>query len=142
MTTPNEVVTDSSVITALVTLEEQSNWAQQKMTEHTYFHALDLNYYEIANAIKHKISNRFTPKDAQAAFSKATELMNLFALHKFSDIINDAFTTALNLNVTIYDAAFLSLADKLNIPLLTLDEKLAKKLENTKYYRLLEWPNK
>jgi len=140
--TPNEVVVDSSVIAALVTPEEQSEWASQKMSKHNYFHVLDLTYYEVANAIKHKTSNRFRAKDAQDAFLEATKLMSLFAIHNFSEIIDNAFAEALGLNITIYDAAFLSLADKLGVLFLTLDEKLAKKLEDTKYYRLIECPNK
>jgi len=142
MVTSNEAVVDSSVITALVTLEERSDWAEQKISKHNYFHVLDLTYYEVANALRHKTSDRFRAKDAQDAFSEATNLMSLFALHNFSEIIDYAFGVALGLNITIYDAAFLSLADKLGIQFLTLDEKLAKKLEGTKYYELLECPHK
>ena len=91
MPTPNEAVVDSSVITALVTPEEQSEWASQKMSEYGYFHILDLNYYEVANVIEHKTSDRFGSKDARTAFLKAVELISLFALHSFSEIIDDAF---------------------------------------------------
>ena len=142
MATPNEAVVDSSVIVARYVPEWHSEWASQKMSELEYFHILDLNFYEVANAIKHKISGRFTSKDARTAFTEAVKLMSLFALHKFSEIIDDAFATASDLNITIYDAAFLSLADKLGIPFLTLDGKLAKKLEDTKYHKLLQYPNK
>ena len=142
MTTPNEAVVDSSVIMALVTLEEQSDWASEKMSEHDYFHVLDLNYYEVANAIKYKTSDKFTSKNAHASWSEALKLMNLFALHSFSEVIDDAFAVASKLDITVYDAAFLSLADSLNMRFLTLDGKLAKKLEDTKYYRLLECPTK
>jgi predicted nucleic acid-binding protein len=51
-----EVVIDSSVIIALVTIEEYSIWARQKLSEHGYFHILDLSYYEVANALKYKRS--------------------------------------------------------------------------------------
>ena len=142
MPTPNEAVVDSSVIAALVTPEEQSEWASQKMSDHHYFHILDLSYYEVANAIKHKTSHRFNSKDARIAFSEAVKLMNLFALHSFSEIIGNAFAIASDLNITIYDAAFLALAGKIDIRFLTLDEKLAKKLEETNYYAFLEFPNK
>lgn len=140
MPTPNEAVVDSSVITALVTPEEQSEWASQKISEHDYFHILDLNYYEVASAIRHKTSERFSSENARTAFSEAVKLMSLFALHSFSEIIDDAFAIASDLHITIYDAAYLSLADRLNMPFLTLDVKLAKKFEETKYYRLFECP--
>jgi predicted nucleic acid-binding protein len=138
----NEAVIDSSVIVARYVPERHSEWVLQKMSELEYFHALDLSFYEVANTLKHKTSTNFTSKDAQIAFSRATKLMRLFALHDFSEIIDDAFTMASNLSITVYDAAFLSLAEKLNLPFLTLDGKLAKNLEDTKHYRFLECPNK
>ena len=137
-----EVVVDSSVIAALVTPELYSDWASKRLSEYDYFHALDLNFYEVANAIKHKVSDRFDAKDAVVAFAQAVELMNLYAVHNFSEVITDAIALALELDIAVYDAAFLSLAEKLDTRLLTLDHKLAKKLEGTKYYALMEYPNK
>jgi len=139
---PTEVVVDSSVIAALVTPEEYSDWASKKMAEHEYFHVLDLNYYEVANAIRQKASDRFGAKDVAEAFTQAAELMNLYAVHSFSEVIADAMVLALELNITVYDAAFLSLADKLDVRLLTLDAKLTKKLACTKYCGLIDYPNK
>ena len=137
-----EVVLDSSVIIALVTLEDYSDWARKKMSEHTYFHIIELNYYEVANALKYKQSKKFSAKDAEEAFTQTIELMNLFGVHSFGEVIVDAMNLALELDIAVYDAAFLSLADKLDIRLLTLDIKLAKKLEKTKYFGLLEYPTK
>ena len=140
---PTEVVVDSSVIAALVTPEEYSDWASKRLLEYDDFHALDLNYYEVANAIKYKESDRFNAKDAVEAFIQAAEMMNLYAVHNFSEVINDAIALAIELNITVYDAAFLSLAEKLDTQLLTLDQKLVKKLEGTKYYNArVEYPNK
>jgi predicted nucleic acid-binding protein len=142
VTMPTEVVIDSSVIAALVTPEEHSDWASKQLLKYDYFHILDLNYYEVANAIRHKKTDKFDAKDAINAFTKAVELMNLYAVHNFSEVINNAIAQALDLNITVYDAAFVSLAEKLDMQLLTLDGKLANKLEGTKYYALLENPNK
>ena len=142
MGTINEAVVDSSVIVARYRPEQQSEWAKQKMTEYNYFHILDLNYYEVANALKHKTSEKLTSKDVDAAFSKAVKLLNLFALHSFSEVIDDAFALAMKFDITVYDAAFVTLAEHLGIRLLTLDGKLAKKLEHTKQYNLLECPAK
>ncbi len=137
---PIEAVIDSSVIASLVTPEEHSDWASQKLSESDYLHVLDLNYYEVANAIKHKISDKFTSEDAVNALAKAIELMNLYTVHNFSEIIDNAMTMAIELNITVYDAAFLSLANNLNMRFLTLDTKLAKRLERTKYACLIECP--
>jgi predicted nucleic acid-binding protein len=111
------------------------------MGEHQYFHILDLSYYEVANAMKHKTSARFGAKDAVKAFNEATELMNLYAVHSFSEVVTDAMALALELNITVYDAAFLSLANRLDMRFVTLDAKVAKKLECTKYGGIIECPN-
>jgi predicted nucleic acid-binding protein len=139
---PAEIVVDSSVVAALVTPEEHSDWASKRLLEYDDFHALDLNYYEVANAIKYKQSDRFSAKDAVKAFTQAAEMMDLYAIHNFSEVINDAMVLAIELNITVYDAAFLSLAEKIDAQLLTLDQKLVKKLEGTKYYNFMEYPNK
>ncbi len=136
-----EVVIDSSVIVALATREEYSKWAAEKFSKHDYFHILDLSYYEIANAIRYKKSDTFDETEAHAAFIKAIELMNLFGVHSFGEVIIDAMNLALELKIAVYDATYLVLADKLDIRLLTTDIKLAKKLEQTKYLGLLEYPN-
>ena len=139
---PAEIVVDSSVVAALVTPEQYSNWASKKLSEYDDFHALDLNYYEVANAIKYKKSDRFDAKDVANAFMQAAEMLDLYAVHNFSEVIKNAVALAMELNISVYDAAFLSLAQKLDAQLLTLDEKLVKKLEGTKYYSFMESPNK
>ena len=135
-----EIVVDSSVIVALVTLENHSEWASKTIHEYEYFHALDLSFYEVANAIMHKVSNEFREKDATAAFEQVEKMMTLYAVHNFSEVINNALKTALELKITVYDAAFLSLACKLDLPFLTLDTKLSGKIECTKYKNLIKCP--
>jgi predicted nucleic acid-binding protein len=135
-----EVVIDTSIITALVTLENYSSWARQKMSEHSYFHILDLTYYEVANALRYKLSPQFSSKQVEEAFTQAKEIMSLFGVHSFGEVV-DALSIALEFKIAVYDAAFLCLADTLDIRFLTLDVKLARKLENTKYHRLIECPN-
>ncbi len=137
-----EAILDSSVIVAFVTPEKYSNWASKNTLNYEYFHVLDLSFYEVANAIEHKVSAGFDAKDSIAAFKQAEKMMKLYAVHSFSEVITDALNKALELKITVYDAAFLSLADKLNMRFLTLDMKLARSLEHTKYDELIERPNK
>jgi predicted nucleic acid-binding protein len=137
-----EVVVDSSVIIALVIPEEHSDWALKKISEHTFLHILDFSYYEVANAIKCKAQNKLTVEVAKKAFTQALEIMNLFEVHSFDEVIVDAMTLALEYNTAVYDTSFLSLAGNLEIRLLTLDIKLAQKFENSKYRELIEYPNK
>jgi predicted nucleic acid-binding protein len=137
-----DAILDSSVIVALVTPEKHSEWASNNIQKHQNFHVLDLSFYEVANAIEHKVSAGFDIKDATAAFKQAEKMMNLFTVHNFSEVIIDSLNKALEQKIAVYDAAFLSLADKLKMPFLTLDMKLAKNLERTKYDQFVEYPNK
>ena len=137
-----DVVIDSSTIVALVTFEKYSEWASKKMRQYEYFHTLDLSFYEVANALAHKVSDKVNMKDATMAFAEAEKMMNLYSVHNFSEILDDALDKALELGIAVYDAAFLSLAQKLDMQLLTLDQELSKKLEHTKYIHLIECPNK
>ena len=50
-----DAILDSSIIVALVTPERYSEWARRKIRNYEYFHALDLSFYEVANAIEYKI---------------------------------------------------------------------------------------
>jgi len=137
-----EVVVDSSVIVALVIPEDHSDWALKKISEHEYFHILEFSYYEVANAIKCKTPNKLSVTEAEKVFTRALDIMNQFGVHSFGEVIVDAMTLALELNIAVYDATFVSLADKLDMRLLTLDVKLAKRLEHAKCRGLIEYPNK
>ncbi len=136
-----EIVLDSSIIVALATLEDYSSWARKKISQHSYYHILELSYYEVANAVRYKRSDKFTAKDAEEAFSDAIDFLYLCGVHSFGEVVIDAMRLALELDIAVYDAAVLSLADKLEMRLLTLDVKLAKRLEPTRYRGLIEYPN-
>jgi predicted nucleic acid-binding protein len=135
-----EAIVDSSVIVALVTLEKYSEWASKSIQNYEYLHALDLSFYEVANALEYKVPNGIDAKDAKLAFQKAEKIMNLYTIHNFSEVISDSLKKAIELKISVYDAAFLSLADKLKMPFLTLDLRLAKNLEHSKYYELIMRP--
>ncbi len=137
-----EAILDSSVIVAAVTVEKYSDWAMGSMQAYEYFHILDLSFYEVANALKNKVSKLFTAEDAAAAFGQAQKMMNLCEVHTFSEVAINALNEALALNITAYDAAFPLLAEKLGIRLLSIDLKLARKLESTKYKDLIDYPNR
>jgi predicted nucleic acid-binding protein len=137
-----DAVVDSSVIVALVTLEEQSDWAEKAVQNYEYFHILDLSFYEVANALEHKRSSCFDAEDARTAFKQAQNMMNLYAVHSFSEVITESLNKALEFKIAVYDSAFLSLADKLQMPFLTLDTKLTKKLAHTRYAEVIRCPNK
>ncbi len=133
-----EAVVDTSVIVALITPEEFSEWASKTISKFSYFHIPDLCFYEVANAIKAKVLKKeINNKEAIAAFAEAVKLMNLYAIHGFTEVIADAMALALGLNVTVYDGAYLSLAEKTGAKLITLDKKFAKNLKGTEYNKMV-----
>ena len=140
-TATGEAVIDSSVVVSVVTPEVQSKWSLQKITEYQPLHTLDLCHYEVANALRYKTTDSLT-KSIQAAWLTAKDLMSLFIHHTYCDTVDEAISEAKNLNIAIYDASYVMLADKLRLPLLTVDMKLVKRLEGTKYYELLEFPDR
>lgn len=137
-----DAVVDSSVIVALVTQEEQSDWAEKAIQNYEYFHILDLSFYEVTNALVYKVANQFNAENAIMAFKQAQKMMILCAVHNFTEEITESLNKAVKLKITVYDAAFLSLADRLKVPFLTLDMKLVKRIRDTKYCELIEYPNK
>jgi predicted nucleic acid-binding protein len=140
ITATGETVIDSSVIVALVTPEVHSRWSRQKIAAYNRLHILDLSHYEVANALRYKAENH-SLINTQAAWSTAQNLMNISIHHTYTEVINRALSEAKNLNIAVYDAVYVLLADKLDIPFLTVDIKLTKRLEGTKYHSLLDFPN-
>jgi Predicted nucleic acid-binding protein, contains PIN domain len=134
-----EIVVDSSVVIALVTPESASERVSRKLADYDYFHILDLNYYEVANGIGVKVVRKeLTKKEGIEAFTNAVKVMDLYAIHNFSEIIANAIAISLETGITSYDGAFIALAREIDAKLLTLDAKLAAKLRGTKYYKFVE----
>ena len=133
-----EAVVDALAIVALITPEESSEWASKAISKFSYLHIPDLCFYEVANAIKAKVLKKeINNKEAIEAFAEAVKLMDLCAIHGFTEILADAMALALGLNVTVYDGAYLSLAEKTGAKLITLDKKFAKNLEGTDYSKMV-----
>lgn len=138
---PTDAVVDASIIVALVTPEEHSEWASAEITSFDYFHIPDLCYYEVANAIKTKtIKKELNNRMAIDAFTEAVKLLNLCAIHGFSEIIADAIALSIKTDISTYDATYISLAKSTGSKLITLDKKLARKLENTQYTKMITAP--
>ena len=140
---PTDIILDSSLIIALVVPEEHSSMASERISEYDYYHILDLSYYEVANGIKTKVLKKeINSPTAVEAFTKAVKFMNLCVIHSFSELIADALRLSLELDITSYDSAFLSLSDITGSKLLTLDSKLAQKIKDTNYHKVTVSPPK
>ncbi len=138
-------VFDASVIIALLTPEKYSEWSEKIFEEVDKPISLDLAYYEIANTIwkKHSKLKCIKEQDAHEALNKAIEILEkIFKIYSYNFLIKDAYITAEKLDITVYDASYITLAEKLGIKLITLDEKLYNKLRNSEYEKIIITPYK
>lgn len=93
-------------------------------------HILDLTTYELGNAIW-KINKLHKKPDKETALQTLKQTQNLTALMN-KHTINDRQTqitimeNAFNHNLTYYDSAYLTTAQKQNITLITEDQQLLK----------------
>jgi len=136
------VVLDSSVFVALHFPEPFSEWCEEIVEQHDEFYTVDIAYSEVANAAWKRITLFKNPKNQVLAnLSKALQFIdNLCTVFRSRDLIVDSIGIAADCGITVYDALFLSIAAKQNIPLATLDRTLIRKLRDTKYVDLILHP--
>ena len=134
---PQAYVIDASVAIKLFVVETLSERAdllfeQLAAEPHAHFYVPDLFFVECAN-ILWKHVRRFG-YSAGSAHQNIADLRAL-ALRSIStaDLIAEALTIALALDITIYDACYVALASQLDASLVTADEALVRKLGRTKY---------
>ena len=127
---PSKIVTDASVILALLLPDESikpsvtrilEQYAQGKVS----FSSTHLLDFEVLNGIRSAIlSKRIGPKIGQ-------KLANAFLQLKISRKKIDfrkTFRNALQFSLPVYDAGYLTLAKEARLPLITADRKLKRKI--------------
>jgi predicted nucleic acid-binding protein len=117
------VVVDSSVVVAaLVDAGDNGAWAE-KILEQGGLYAPELLRVETANVLRRlERGKEITEQEANAAFEELMELdVELHAFEPFSERVWE-----LRHNVTSYDGWYVALSEALNLPLATLDGRLAK----------------
>ena len=117
------VVVDSSVVVAaLVDTGDNGAWAE-KILEQDDLYAPELLRVEASNVLRRlERGKEITEQEANAAFEDLMELdVELHAFEPFSERVWE-----LRHNVTSYDGWYVALAEALNLPLATLDGRLAK----------------
>ena len=136
-----EAVVDSSIVVALVTPEERSEWADKGVRKYKRLYTPDLAYCEAANAILSKFKEKKISKEQAAdAIRDAVDFINKEEILPISDIIDAAYKIAADNGITTYDSAYMALADKLGANFITLDGKLTRRLSGTAYHRLFDSP--
>jgi predicted nucleic acid-binding protein len=116
------VIDASVVVAALVDTGVNGAWAE-KILEQDGLYAPELLRVEATNVLRRlERSKEITGQEANAAFEDLMELdVELHAFEAFSERVWE-----LRHDVTSYDGWYVALAEALNLPLATLDGRLAK----------------
>ncbi|QUH22605.1 type II toxin-antitoxin system VapC family toxin [Methanobacterium alkalithermotolerans] len=124
---PDKYVLDSSIIAAVFFQEKSSSKAEQIVSSSELI-TLDLAMAEVSNVAWKRIKIfQDDPEIIYEALKNSVEFIKTACqVIRTEELIEDSFSIALNKNVTIYDALFLAASQKINVPLLTLDKRLAK----------------
>jgi len=129
------IIVDSSAIATLYFKEKYRETVRKVLDDYADVHTLDLAFYEVANAIRKKVTKKeITIDEAKDAYKKIKDLFESLKIHRVDEVIDDAFELALNYNITAYDASFVQLAIKYNGKLLTTDERLMNVQGLEKYF--------
>lgn len=89
--------------------------------------APDLLLYEVVNALRHNL--RLKEKDTQSAFESLVK-MDLTISNPSEPDLRRVIKYSYGRDLTIYDAAYLALADEYRCPLITADEKFYQKVSD------------
>jgi predicted nucleic acid-binding protein len=113
------MIIDASVLAKRYIAEKDSKKAIELLDLDLIFHAPILLVYEIGNVLwQHPDTD---PKDANLIFDLGIELHD--------PDVKSISRVASKFKITFYDAAYVALIDKLNIPFITADKKLFKKVK-------------
>lgn len=128
---PTNIILDSSVIAKWFFPSEEDGEIALKLrdlflSKDISISAPTLIYYEINNLIRSAIKSlRINKKLAQEAYLGFLEL-NLIT-YSSKELMELALEKAISLDISSYDASYLTLAEYLQVPLITADQKLIDK---------------
>jgi predicted nucleic acid-binding protein len=126
---PQGLVLDASAVLQLFLPEEYSETVERLLLHRedpgsASVFVPDLLFVEVANALRKRTLRREIARDEVAA-----DLADLVALGltgvPTEELFEEAFVLALAHSISAYDACYVSLADRLGLPLVTADERLA-----------------
>lgn len=127
------IIIDASVAAKWL-LDDEVSFQADKIKEEFLNNSLTIQaptviYYEINNLLKSSaISQRISPSKAIKVFQGFLDLG--FIIHASKELLTATLKKALELDISSYDASYIALAESLQIPLYTADEKLVKKAKS------------
>lgn len=120
------IVTDSSVIVKLFAAEAESDIARKLISSGEEFAAPDLLMLEVGNALMSKVRrSELLEIHAERSLSSVPDIMAV--LYPSIELLEEAWRLAFQLRHPVYDCVFLALAIRLDVRLVTADEKFLKK---------------
>ena len=132
------IILDASIILKMIFEEQDTLLALQLREKHITAEdkiaAPELLYYELANVLATKV-----PISVKNASSVLTEIFNLeFMTFTLGE---EEFLTSISASrkykISIYDASYVILAERLSCDFITADMKLFKKTKDLKFVKLL-----
>ncbi len=118
------IVVDASVLFELIIKSPRASKLTARIgADGLTLHAPDLVVLEVAHVLRKALSHRkLSETRAQAAFDALRTLSLRHYAH--TKLLNRIW--ALRHNLSAYDAAYVALAESLDAPLVTLDERIAR----------------
>ena len=135
---PDRMALDSSAIAAMFFREEASERALKAASQFDLV-TLDLAFAEVGNVAWKKVvlsgaDREQTLRALQKCMSFIFEACDVV---RFQGLAADAFEISVETKTTFYDSLFLALAEKEQVPLLTLDRKMYEKAKDKMDVRLV-----
>ena len=116
------VVDASAVVAVLLDAGESGTWLARRL-ESAELYAPALLAFECSNVFRrHELSGLISPDQAAQAHADLTDLP--IALYPYEALAQRIWQ--LRKNLSSYDAAYVALAEALDVPLVTLDRRLAE----------------
>ena len=132
------IVSDASIILKLIIEEKHTPQALQLREKHITgeerIAAPELLYYELANVLATKV-----PVSIKSASSALAEIFNL-EFETFTLGAEEFFSSiraSQKYKISVYDACYVILAERLNCDFITSDVKLFRKTKDLKFVKLL-----
>lgn len=130
-------VVDASVVVSVLAGAEHAEWAQAQLSaagrRRSIWapHVIDA---EVGHSLRRRVAARqLHPEDARDALGDLVRLPLRRVAHR--ELLDSAW--ALRDNLSFYDALYAALAERLEVPFLTLDSRLAKAVEACTEIRVL-----
>ena len=128
------LVIDASALAALLMPEGGSEEVEKAVKEAERVSTLDLAAYEVGSAVWRRVRRgELSMEEGNVVVSTLLSLLETFEVFSYREVAADAFRLAVDAGITVYDAAYVVLAKRLDARLLTLDGELLRKFPDVTY---------